>query len=444
MKIRNILRLVFGGTAALVGLIIFFSLWFTVEEGQMVVYQNPMFATVEGFTEPGFHVAMPFFSRTTEYNKVATITYDKVKTNSSFSAPPIQVRFPDNYTGTIEATFRFALPSDSVSLIKLQKDFRSYRAVVTKLLARTAKDVVMLAATQYTSEDFFQGGLPLYKANLIDYLNNGTPILEKRQVERVVAGVSQQGKSADKKTQKEKQFVEVFVAKTDANGQIMRSDAPLREYGISVTQVTLGETVPAEDLQKLLVRTKEIFAERRAIRAAQENARQSRITARLEGETARETAVQKAVMAKEIAVVEAEKRVDLATQEKAMQLVVKDRELEKALKDKEIQLAKAESALAEAKAIKAVGLAHAAVEAAMLKARNNPVYRAQLQKEMAIQVSENMKSIKVEMPQIVFGGGYSGGGGNTSIDTVMKLLGANLAIKMAEDNAVRPVVARRK
>lgn len=437
MSIKSMFKIGLTTIVGFVGLVIFFSFWYTIDSGKMVVYQNPATQTVEGNIEPGWYLAAPMVSKTTYYNNVATVTFsgDKVGRDASFSSGPIQVRFPDNYTGSVEATFRFQLPNDPKSLLIMHQDFRSYQSVVNRLLVRTAQDVMIQAATQYTSEDFFQGGLPLYKANLIDFLNNGTPVLEKKRVELKVTGSDENRIGDDgKPIKKKKQWVEIFVPKM-SGGNIVRSDAPLKKYGIIVTQVTMGQTTPANDLQVLLVRTKEIFAERRAIRAEQENERQARITATLKGERATEEAEQKAKLEKSVAVVNASKKVALARQEKARILVRRDQELEVATRERLIQAQKVVSAKLEAVAIKAKGLAEAEVDRAKFKARNNPVYLAEIQRDMAIQVSKNMQGINITMPQMVLGGGN--GGVPNSVSTINELLSAQLAVQMNGNKPIR-------
>lgn len=426
MKVSNIFKIGFFSIAGLIGLVAFFGLWFTVDSGEMIVYQNPATETLEAFTETGFHIAMPFVSDTYSYNKVATVSFVESEGEGSSVNGPANVRFPDNYTGTVEATFRFELPTDEPTLLKLHKDFRSYKSVVNKLLLRTAIDVMGMAATQFTSEDFFQGGLPKYRADISDFLNNGVPVMEKKQVEIKVAALEEEGSEVGGKTKKRKQFVEIFVP-VMKDGAIVRQDAPLKNYGIRVTQVTMGMTTPAMDLQKLLVRTKEIFAERRAIRAEQENQRQARITTRLTGERAREEAEQKALLEKAVAVVGAQKKVELAEQEKERVLVKKQQLLEAAEKDKSIQLARAIAAKAEAQAIRLTGLARADVTAAELRAKNNPAYLAELQRDMAIKVSANMTKMKITMPNIMFGSNGNGAAGNSSAGTLLDLLSLQLA-----------------
>merc|ERR1719487_906787 len=53
----------------------------------------------------------------------------------------------------------------------------------SSLLMRNAANVTIITATQYTGEEFFQGGLNQYKTQLADQLQNGIYLTERKQVE---------------------------------------------------------------------------------------------------------------------------------------------------------------------------------------------------------------------------------------------------------------------
>merc|ERR1712167_139990 len=89
----------------------------------------------------------------------------------------------DTYVGKIPVTFRFKLPTTSESVRKMHKEFRSEENLVNSLLMRNAANVTVITATQYTGEEFFQGGLNQYKSQLSDQLQNGIYMTERKQVE---------------------------------------------------------------------------------------------------------------------------------------------------------------------------------------------------------------------------------------------------------------------
>merc|ERR1719258_891935 len=85
--------------------------------------------------------------------------------------------------GYIPVTFRFKLPLHEDDIRKMHKEFRSESNLVHSLLERNAANVTVITATQYTGEEFFQGGLNQFKTRLADQLQNGIYLTERKQVE---------------------------------------------------------------------------------------------------------------------------------------------------------------------------------------------------------------------------------------------------------------------
>ena len=93
-------------------------------------------------------------------------------------------RFADTYVGHIPVTFRFKMPLKDEDVRKMHKEFRSEANLIQSLLMRNAANVTVITATQYTGEEFFQGGLNQFKTQLADQLQNGIYLTERKQVSR--------------------------------------------------------------------------------------------------------------------------------------------------------------------------------------------------------------------------------------------------------------------
>lgn len=152
----------------------------------------------------------------------------------------------------------------------MHREFRSNDNLIDTMLIKNARNVTVITSTQYTGEEFFQGGLNQFKAQLSDQLSNGIYTTERRQVEveqvdLVPVGFDQEDSN---KLQATKQLVWKTVPITDKSGNPVRQDNPLKHYGITVTQVTIGDPKPEDQLDKLLTDKKKLVAER--IRTIQE------------------------------------------------------------------------------------------------------------------------------------------------------------------------------
>lgn len=139
------------------------------DAGMIYVCQNNLSGSLDVYSEPGLHARMPFFSSVTAYTQICTVNFEDDEPGRQL----VVVRFADTYAGTIPVSFRFKLPTDPDQVRKIHREFRSQRNLIETLLNRNAKNVTVITATQYTGEEFFQGGLNQFKTQLADQLNNG-------------------------------------------------------------------------------------------------------------------------------------------------------------------------------------------------------------------------------------------------------------------------------
>ena len=151
------------------------------DAGVTYVVQNNLTGALDVHTEPGIHFRVPFFSSVTPYKQVITSTFEGAPNLSQ--TPAVTARFADTYVGMIPVTFRFKLPTNPEGVRKMHREFRSEPNLVQSLLMRNAANVTVITATQYTGEEFFQGGLNQFKTQLADQLQNGIYLTERKQVE---------------------------------------------------------------------------------------------------------------------------------------------------------------------------------------------------------------------------------------------------------------------
>jgi len=392
------------------------------DAGITYVVQNQITGSLEVYTEPGLYRRVPFFSSVTPYKHVVTATFD--------GKDSVTARFADTYVGHIPVTFRFKMPSNPDGVRKMHREFRSESNLVQSLLMRNAANVTVITATQYTGEEFFQGGLNQFKTQLADQLQNGIYLTERKQVEIEQTDLAPVGSDQeDKAGQREKlvkttQLVWKTVPLTDEQGHLQRAENPLAQYGIDVTQVLIGDPRPEENLDRLLMDKKRLVAERIKTVQEQETSKAQARTEQLKKEIQRTKEVQDAQRQKELIVIGNQREVEVAKQiaeretieQKKLQnlaVIQKDKELAIAKAEKEIQKANSESAHFAAQAIAAKGKAEADVLRAhyQAKAQNKEIYLAETQRDIAQTMYSNLKDMKIEMPQNVIVGAGDGKGG---------------------------------
>lgn len=464
---ENILTLVLklNGLVIAIILLLFFSFAsvFQTEAGYTYYYQNMLTGNVDIYTEPGIHFKTPFFSRVTPYKQVMTVAFGSTEDERvTRSKPAIEVRFADTYTGQIPSTFRYKLPKDKERMESVHKDFREFENLVDALLTKISRDVVVNTATQYTGEEFFQGGLNQFKSALIDQLHYGVYETERKQVEIEQLDLAPIGLGQEESTQlrKARTLVWKTVPVLDKNKKAIRLENPLDSYGIKITQVTLGTPLPEPQLEQLLTDKKRLVAERIKTVQEQETAKAQAKTAQLRADIERTKAKQEALKKKELVIIAKQREVEEAQKQaekevieqnklKELAAIDKSKELEIAQAERNIQEAKFEAAQFEAKAIREKGFAEAEILAAKYKALIPEIYFAEVQRDIAKVMYPNLKGIEVSMPHNIVSLGEGTGGGAllpTNLDILSSFATINVmeeleekAIKALEEKEEKPV-----
>ncbi|OAN19347.1 hypothetical protein A3K86_00315 [Photobacterium jeanii] len=403
------------------------------DAGYTYVHQNNVTGELDVFNEPGIHFRMPFLSKITKYDQVVTVSYGN-NTGEDFyqRLPAIQVRFADTYIGKIPVTFRFKLSQNPEAIKKMHREFRNNNNLIDALLVKNARNVTVITATQYTGEEFFQGGLNQFKTQLGDQLRDGIYMTERKQVEVEQIDLAPVGvdQANSNKLQRTQQLVWKTVPVFDDNGNLRRQDNPLQQYGMEVTQVTIGDPSPEEQLNKLLMDKKRLVADRIRAIQEQETSKAQAETEQLRKEIQRTREVQDAQRNKELAIIAQQKEVEVARQiaEREIVEVEKKKRLAEVDKEKELAIAEANLAIQKANALSAEYEAKAILEkgraeAVVLKAKydaygaNRDVYLAELNRDVSTALYNNLKNYQVQMPNNYFGGG-DGGKLTTNLDVI--------------------------
>jgi hypothetical protein len=359
--------------------------------------------------------------------------------------PATEVAFADTYTGDIAATFRFRLPTNEDQMLALHGEFRGFDNMVDALLVRNAIDVTNVTATQYTGEEFFQGGVNRYKVQLADQLKNGLYETRRQQViidDTEIAAVSPDNSDANS-LQEIKRKVWKNIVLTDSMGEPLRQENP---FGVDVTQVTLGKAWASQELDNLLDDKRERIGRRIAAieQLATADAEANAVQQEEEIETVRQTQI--AQRTKDLAVIEQQQAVAVARevatrqrveQEKTRDLAVidKERELAVAVANRDIQAAAAQAAVFEAESIISVGLAEAQVDQAKLEAKQDAkdIYMAEIQRDIAEVMYPALKGVTIDMPDFYMGGTNTDGTTGGAIPNSLEVFRTMSAIQQMEE-----------
>lgn len=442
----SVKRLVAGAAALWLGT----STWFTTSEGYIYYVQNKLTGSTSVYSEPGIHAQLPFFTNIYEYKRVATIDMSgEYASEFTRDLDPIGVTFADTYGGTIPVTFRYRLPVDEVNFRKLHQEFRSYDNLVDSLLVNNSRNIAVVTATQYTGEEFIQGGVNAYKAQMEDQLRNGLYVTKREQVEvrdSNYAPVSSANADVHKVEESTRLVVKNVIQLDPKSGQPMRLENPLAQYGIQVSQVTIGKPEPDNALNTLLVEKRHLVGQKISAQQQIETNMVQAEAAKQEREIEKQRAIQDAQKQKELAIIAEQQQTDVERQraqketvqrekEKSLAVIEKQKELEIAQANRGIQEAAAEAAKFEAEAIRAKGLAEAEVEKAKLQAKQDAqdIYMAEIQRDIAKVMYPALRDVSIDMPDFYMGA-TSSGQAPTSLE-VFTTLGALKELKDRSEKA---------
>jgi len=344
---------------------------FMTKSGYIYLYDNIWTGEIEVYDKPGVHFQTPF-SPVTRYKQVWIVDFGTGYAGEQIrrAKKSIELRFADSYTAKIPATFRYKLPTqgnithitkDNMRWIeRIHRDFTSQEKLVDAMLIPVSRDVMVITATQYTGEEFFQGGLNQFRVDLEDQLQNGIYQTERKQVDvrqRDLAAFGYQEEGMPQKTTSLKVWKTVPIKGKD--GKILRLEKKsLVDYGIDVIQVTLGVPVPEAELEQLLADKKRFdrVANEKADELAliMEDQRIQLANIRKDGSTqsahiqkelkiqlakeAKDEKIQLAQKAKALALLEKDKVLHIAQKEEVLALVHEDRKIQLAKEDKKMAI----------------------------------------------------------------------------------------------------------
>jgi len=406
-----------GGSFAVYTL---FASFFTTTEGHIYYVQNKITGNTSVYAEPGTHIKIPFgLTLVSPYKAVVTIDATmNDASNFTRNLEPIGVQFADTYSGIVPMTFRYRLPTNEATFRALHKEYRGFDNLVDSLLVNTSISTAVVTATQFTGEEFFQGGVNGYKTLMEEQLKNGLYITTREQVtiqDTGYAPVSSTNSNANQ-VQITERVVFKNVVQKDKDGLPLRQSNPLDPFGIIVTQVTLGRPTADSGLETLLTTKRESVGRKITAEQNIETNIVEAAAASQQREIAKQVAIQDAQKEKELAVIAQQTTVEVERQQalrelvqqnkqKDVAVVQKQKELEIAKANRDIQEANAVAAKFEAQAILEKGLAEARVDAAKLQAKQDAssIYMAEIERDIAKVMYPALQGVTIDMPDFYYG-----------------------------------------
>jgi len=413
-----------------------------VQEGYIVVRQVPLTGTVNAQATPGviFQYWGPIFT----YKKSGTYDFSsgKEQDTDSVDGDAVNVRFNDGGTAMVSGKIRFQMPVTEQSVLKIHKDFRSYDHVALTLIKPVVDEVLTKTAAMMSTQEAYTSRKSEFAELVQDQILNGIYITESEEIKQAADKVNPDTP--------EQRHVVVRTKIDKATGQPVRRSSSIKDYEIKITQVSLGKEFEFDPRSQAIIESaRDAFQRKIAARALAETAEQDKLKTEAEGKVhvakanyemqeAKIRATVKAEQEKEVAVIDATQKVEVATkareqaeQEKLkaetlarMKLSVAELDKQSADQEKQALIARGEG---QAEARRLIYQADNALEARLKTA-------VEIEKVWAEALSTYGGRI---VPEVVFGGGGNGQGGGTFVpngfESFMQILAAREAKQLVKD-----------
>lgn len=299
---------------------------------------------------------------------------------------PIPIRFIDQVTATTKLSTRFQLPADKESFIELAIEFRSLQNLAQNTLIPTVREVVSNTGYMFAAQDYISGSASDFRVSIEEQLKDGAFSVEKTEYRDTVITAIEQG---DREIKEVQTRYEVNKRKDD-NGQFIRIPHDINENNIIVAQVIVDDVVLEQVFKQRLEAQRDESAKRQLEQQKIKTAKDAQARIIAEGE--RDKAAERVTQEKE--------------QVKA--LISIETKLKQEETNKKLAAIALETERLKATAQKVKADAESYQNAKLVSAGLTPQQQAELQKQIAIGVAQQVAKIKFPTTMIISGGDDGG------------------------------------
>lgn len=319
--------------------------------------------------------------------------------------PGIAITFIDRVGAAVRVSVRMKMPEDPERFRLVAESFRIPQNLIYNTLIPTIKEQISNTGYMYAAQDYISGAATDFRQAVDDQLKYGGYSTERKEFnDTIYAAIQVPGPRVIKEINTRYKI----IRKNDANGKLIRIPHEITKNNIIVTQVIVDEVYPEPAFKQRLEAQRDISAQKRIEMEKIETAKaeQQRIIAEGERDKAKERVDKEKEQVGQLIAIETQLKQE-ATKKQLAEISLQTARLESD------QMLVRERAQAEANRLKvAAGL--------------TPQEKAQIQKDIAIGVSQNLANMK--LPQVYIDGNSTDGKSNMGL--LESLLGAELAKTM--------------
>jgi len=394
-----------------IAFILFSSSTFYARDGFQYRVVSPTGKKYAEFTQ-GWKFMMPF-SKIQEWQKF----FDIKSVNEGESTEGIEgvikggipIRFIDQVTAEVQVSVRMQMPSDEKSFLRLAQEFRHPENLVNNTLVPTVREQVINTGYMFAAQDYISGSAADFRITLDEQLKDGGYSVEKKEFnDTTYLNVDIKQNETDRQI-KDIRTRYVVTKRLGDDGKPKRNDHDIKKNNIIVSQVIVDEVKLEDAFKKRLEKQRDISAQKRIELEMIETAKaaQQRIVAEGERDKAQERAVQE--------------------KDQVGVLIAIETKLKQEETNKNLAKIQLETERLKSQAKKVAADAESYKNTKLVRAGLTPQEKAEWEYKTRVGVATEMAKLK--LPQTVFMGSESKGGGDGLLSS---LLGAKIAEGMIE------------
>lgn len=295
------LKLIVGGVLGLLLLLAIPSLVENQDAGEVMVIQSAFTGELSVYTEPG--PKWQGFGKVTTYPRRDQYSFSAAKDQGGGGNQAIKTGFNDGGTGYVSGVMSWEMPLKTEQIIRLHKEYGSFTAIDQQLIRPMLEKVIFTAGATMSSIESSSERKPEIPQTIDDQLQNG-PFLTKVVTTNIT----------DPMTKQEKTVRTVQISTDAKTGLPIRASAStIKEYGISLSPVTVNDIVYEESVKAQIAERQKSTQAVQLSQASALKATQDAVTTEQKGKAAAAEAkwAQETIKAK--VVTEAQQKFEVAT-----------------------------------------------------------------------------------------------------------------------------------
>lgn len=318
--------------------------------------------------------------------------------------PGIGITFIDRVGAAVRISVRMKMPEDPETFRQVAESYRNPQNLVYNTLIPTIKEQISNTGYMFAAQDYISGAATDFRQAVDDQLKYGGYATQRIEFNDTIYSAIQEN---GPRTIKEINTRYKIIRRTDGNGKLIRLSHEITKNKITVTQVIVDEVYPESAFKQRLEAQRDISAQKRIEMEKIETAKaeQQRIIAEGERDKAKE-------------------RVD-KEKEQVGQLIAIETQLKQESTKKQLAEISLQTARLESDQMLVRERAQAEANRLKVAAGLTPQEKAQIQKDIAIGVAQNLSNMK--LPSVYISGEQ---GGKNQMGLLESLLGAELAKTM--------------